>query len=135
MTRSARALPHGFTLVEVLVALAILALVSSFVFDGLSGSLSWQGRAQHEEAAASLAETTLNRVGGDILLRNGRQSGEAVGGYAWQVDIGDYDDDQTTTGARVSAHLIEVAVTWTDDRVPRHFRLQSVRLGPAGVFP
>lgn len=51
----------GFTLIEVLVALAILAVVFGLAFESLSGGFFWQGRSRQDEMATALAETTLAR--------------------------------------------------------------------------
>ena len=76
---------HGFTLIEVLVALAILAITTAFAFHALSGALDWTNRGTREESALLLAETIIGRVGRDIDLQPGEQDGRTEDGFVWHL--------------------------------------------------
>ena len=67
--RGARARPpgsrpvgRGFTLLEVMVAMAILAMSLAAIFDVVGGALRNHERAQHLELATLLARTKLTEV-------------------------------------------------------------------------
>ena len=60
----------GFTLIEVLVALAILAIALGFAFRPLSGGFDRLDRDQKSADALLLAQSTLARVGHDIALED-----------------------------------------------------------------
>jgi type II secretion system protein I len=127
------AVESGFTLIEVLVALAILAVVFGFAMESLSGSFYWQERSHQDEIATLVAQETMARVGHDIPLKNGRVDGRTAGGYAWQVDISAYGDATAAARARLIPHRIDVIVGWTEGNFLHRLRLTGLRLAPAGL--
>jgi general secretion pathway protein I len=84
-TRFARA--RGFTLIEILVAFAILAVVLVALYRVFGGGLATTVRLERSTAALLFARSTLERVGTDIPLVAGEQSGAAADGTAWTLDI------------------------------------------------
>ena len=115
----------GFTLIEVLVALAILAIAAAFAFRAISGGLYWLDRDGAEDYAVRVAEAELTRVGQDLPLRDGSIDGRTVQGYSWRIAI-------TPTGLRgggVEGHRVAVTVVWNEGRQARRVRLETVRLG------
>jgi general secretion pathway protein I len=119
----------GFTLVEVLVALAILGLLFGIAFNALSEGFDWLGRAAGQQHAMTLAETTLARIGHDIALRDGQQQGDS-GDYRWSVDITPYGDTGDIAPGRLGGHLVVVMVSWPEARPTRSVRLTRLRLAP-----
>lgn len=77
----------GFTLVETLVAFAILAVSLAALSQSLSGGLRSVAKAERVIIATSLARSILNRVGTDLPLAPGRRNGQADGGLAWSAEI------------------------------------------------
>jgi general secretion pathway protein I len=118
----------GFTLVEVLVSLAILALACGFAFRAFSGGLYWFGRDGNEEHAVLLAQTELARVGHDIPLQDGIAEGHAADGFSWRIAITPYG----RPFAGVQGHLVAVAVDWDEGRQGWRVQIDTVRLGVAG---
>ena len=118
----------GFTLIEVLVALAILAVASGFAFSTVSDSFARLSQADLEQQAVTVAETAMARLGHDLPIQPGGTTG-AEGDMHWQVEVGTALTDPPPA-AGLAAYPISVSVEWQDDRVSRRFRLQSVRLGP-----
>ena len=130
MTERPASRSGGFTLVEILVALAILGLTFGLVFNTFSGGFDWLDRAGSEQRATMLAETTLARVGHDIALRDRRQQGDGGDGYRWEIVITPYGDTDDTTPGRLIGHLIAVTVSWRDLRWNRTVQLTGLRLAP-----
>jgi general secretion pathway protein I len=120
----------GFTLVEILVALAILGLTFGLAFNALSGGFDWLGRTGSQQRAVTIAETTLARVGHDIVLRDGRQQGSDADGYRWEVEVAPYGNTGDTAIGRLIGHLVSVTVTWRDLRLTRSVHLTGLRLAP-----
>jgi general secretion pathway protein I len=125
---------RGFTLIEVLVALAILALVTGFAFRAFSGALSWVERGEHEQAALLLAQTLLDRVGRDLPLQDGERSGRTPDGMIWQVRL---SPDTASVDPRVSdpvarGLVVDVTVGWTEPYAARRLHLSTLRLVPVG---
>jgi general secretion pathway protein I len=119
----------GFTLVEILVALAILGLTFGLAFNAASSGFDWLARAAGQQRASVLAETTLARIGHDIMLRAGRQRGES-GDFEWDVDITPYGDIGDAAPGRLVGYLIAVTVTWPAARPVRSVRLTGLRVAP-----
>jgi type II secretion system protein I len=79
--------PGGFTLIEVLTALAILAVVLSVAIPGIGLATKLAGLTRQRDIASNLAETELNE-----LLATGNWDNGASGGqfsshpnYSWQA--------------------------------------------------
>jgi general secretion pathway protein I len=118
----------GFTLVEVLVALAILAIASTLAFRAISGGLSWVDRDADEQHAVLVAQAEMARVGHDVPIRDGENDGRADRGFSWHMAITGYG---APIGG-VQGHRVTVEVGWNEERRARRIRLETVRLGPAG---
>src|SRR5690606_7995633 len=90
-------LPHvlqqGYTLIEVLVAFAILALALTLLLGGLSGA-SRQVRWADDAGRASLhAQSLLDDVGVGTVLQEGHRDGVfEQGRYRWSLDVEPYVD-------------------------------------------
>jgi len=124
---------RGFTLFEVLVALAIAALVLTGLLKTFSLGFTSLERARDSIGAALLAESTLEAVGVSGPPAEGAVT-DSVGRYLRQVSITAYG-----TGApeRVGAaaqtpvpRAVRVVVTvgWPADNPARSVRLETLRL-------
>ena len=76
----------GFTLIEVLIALVILALASGFAFSTVSDSFDRLSQADMEQQAVTVAETALARLGHDLPVRPGKTSG-TDGRLTWRSTL------------------------------------------------
>ena len=118
----------GFTLVEVLVALVILAIASGFAFRTVSGSFDRLSQAESEQQAVTIAESILARLGHDLAVQPGRLTG-TEGRMRWRLDVGAALADPPPASG-LAAYPVQVLVDWQDGRTPGKLRLQSVQLGP-----
>ena len=118
----------GFTLIEILVALAILAATLGFAFEAISGGFSGLERARREQDALQLAQSLLARIGHDIRAHAGHAA-DTEDGFAWTVDIDPALIDPPPAGD-LAAYPATVTVLWQDAGYERRVRLASVRLGP-----
>ena len=78
---------RGFTLIEIIVALAILAVALGALFQSFSGGLRATTVAERQAAAVMLAQSLLDRVGQDIPLVPGEQAGVSDDGLRWSLAI------------------------------------------------
>jgi general secretion pathway protein I len=76
----------GFTLIEALVALAIVAVVLSSVAAVIATTVKGTRSIDQRLALAGAAETLLAELPARQLLKPGRQSGE-LDGHRWQIDV------------------------------------------------
>jgi general secretion pathway protein I len=78
---------RGFTLIEALVALAIIAAVLSSIGAVIGTSVKGTRSIDQRLALTGAAETLLAALPARNLLKPGRQSGE-LAGHRWRIDVG-----------------------------------------------
>lgn len=118
----------GFTVVEVLVALAIVALAFGVAFRDLSGALDQLGGSYRSTQALSVAESLLDRVGFDIPLQGGGDSGVTREGYDWAVETQPYVPPTGPVAAPLMGYLVTVTIGWKERGNSRQVRLNTLRL-------
>ena len=120
---------RGFTLVEVLVAFAILALVLGTVFRTLSTGLSHERTAKLATARVLEARSVIDRVGGDLPLEEGTTTGELATGEPWTltVSLADPETEDRFEARPLHADLADLRVDGADGRT---LHLQTLKLGP-----
>jgi len=126
---------RGFTLIEVLVALAILAITMGFALRIFSGALASAADSEHQQAALTLAEALLARAGTEIALHEGDIAGQITEGFTWRMHM---TQDDRTRGCAVPgcvaplrAMLVQVSVGWVEQHRARQVQLSTLRLAPA----
>ncbi len=80
----------GFTLIEALIALAILAAVLSSIGAVIATSVKGTRAIDQRLALTGTAETLLSELPARNLLQPGRQSGE-LAGHAWRIDVSPFN--------------------------------------------
>lgn len=86
MRRSVAAPAAGFTLIETLIALAILGIVLSTVFAVFGSGLRSAQRDEDRLLLALVAQNLLNRSGLDLYPGQGSLSGDIGGGLRWRIE-------------------------------------------------
>jgi general secretion pathway protein I len=123
----------GFTLVELLVALAVFAIAIGFALRALSGALASLDGSERSQMAVRLAQTMLDRVGRDIDLRPGDMDGRTEDGFVWQLRMTPYSGAAANTADCSTAPVlqgvvVQVRVGWTEQLHPHQVDLSSLRL-------
>jgi len=77
---------EGFTLIEALVALAIVAIVLSSIAGVIATTVKGTRSIDQRLALTGAAEALLAELPPRDLLKPGRQSGE-LDGHPWQIDV------------------------------------------------
>ncbi len=119
----------GFTLIEVLIAFAILALVLGVVFRTLSTGLSHERTAGLVTARVLEARSILDRLGADVTLEEGTVEGRLATGEPWTLTVSLLEPaagDEIEEGP-LNAYLAELTVHGDDGRM---LRLKTLKLGP-----
>jgi general secretion pathway protein I len=107
----------GFSLLEVLVAFVVLALVGTALFRVFGASLNNAGAADEYSRAAAIAESRLTAAAVEAPLRDGSDQGTSEDGrYAWTTKIEAYvppdsTADQGRLGQLANVRLWRIAVT------------------------
>ena len=120
----------GFTLVEVVAALAILALSLSVLFGLLSDGLRRTGQAEAMAEAGSLAQSLLARVGTGLPIRPGVTAGELQNGARWRLRMEPYGDAADRLMWPVDAYTVSAEIAWGDGTHEQSVVLTTLRLAP-----
>jgi general secretion pathway protein I len=99
----------GFTLIEALVALAIIAAVLGSIGTVIATSVKGTRNIDQRMALSGTAETLLASLPGRTLLKPGRQSGE-LAGHRWRIDVSPVNVP-VTSEAPQSGRFVPLAVT------------------------
>lgn len=122
---------EGFTLIEVLVALAILSISMAVLLGVFSDSLSRVRANETRTVAGALAQSLLAEVGISRPLHVGDETGDLANGYRWRLHAEPYGSDQDRQAWPVVALLVSVAV-WKEGDAAKAMELTTLRLLPKG---
>jgi general secretion pathway protein I len=119
---------HGFTLLEVMVAMAIIAIALTAVLGSQSQSVSLATEAKFSTTAAMLAQSKMAEMEAKKLndLTSGSGDfGEDFPGYIWNASVSDV---MSVGPVNVSDHLkqIDLEVSWGEDQLYQ-YRLRLYR--------
>ncbi|CAK0753753.1 general secretion pathway protein I [Gammaproteobacteria bacterium] len=128
-TRSRRPVA-GFSLLEVLVALSILALSLGVILAIFSKALLGTRLGESYTYATALAEAQLAAAGNTAPLTAGQQGGRESG-YLWQVQTSPYELPDVALKPSLAGFLVQVTVTWTDGGHARQVTLRTLKVQPA----
>lgn len=111
--KSLRRSLRGFTLIEVLVTMSLMAVVLPVAMRGISIALNSAGAARHRVEAATLGQAKLNEI---VALANIQQDysqlggsgdfGEAYQSYTWQM--------VTSDDANLGVTNVTMTVSWIE---------------------
>jgi general secretion pathway protein I len=119
----------GWSLIEAVVALAILALALGTTYQVLSAAARRAALVQHYAEALALAESKLAEAATGAALIRGAQSGITEQRFEWLRSVEPYSsDDELAEPPEVVRYRIKVEVRWALDGQQRSLALSSVRL-------
>lgn len=115
----------GLTLLETLVALAILAIGIVGVLQAFSSSLMATREAESYSTAAVLAGQVASQLDRQTSIDSDKLSGtfEDASGYSWEASIESPDSN--------GLMRTEITVSWGTEARPRHFDM-VILLHPSG---
>jgi general secretion pathway protein I len=122
---------RGFTLIEVLVALAIAGLALALLFrGGIDGLVAARLAGRMEEAVAR-AQSRLAAACHGTRLVPGTQSGDDGSGFAWRTEVRPAtvatvprgSDDEPKRPFRATLYAVRVTLAWGGTQVPREVSL------------
>ena len=127
---------HGFTLLEVLVAVAIAGLAIIGLFQAGSGGLFAADTAARAEEAIQRAQSHLTAVGRNAALVQGEFTDDDGGGYRWRLRVRPAATRQGlapdgTSAVTATLYDVEVAILWPGRKGERSVVLRTLRLGTA----
>ena len=133
----------GYTLIEIVVAFAILALGLTLLLGTLSGATRQVRDAGDAGRAALHAQSLLAEYGERV--QPGNLDGELDGGrYRWQLEVDEWQDPELA-GSHVGVapnsvrmRRLQLQVAWAEGGARQRVELSSLRWrlpAPAGVSP
>ncbi len=131
----------GFTLLEIMIALSILAVGLVAVLELFAGSLRLTGKASHRTQAVIHAQNVMDGFFAPDFLEDGEESGELPDGFFWRARVQEIFPDETeeeaaerendVLGGETSLlHIKEITVNvgWEEGESHRSFELRSMRI-------
>lgn len=125
---STRVEQAGFSLVEVLVALAIGALVTTMTLGTLTEGLARTRNGEKVLEAKQLAQSRLREW---YVTDDPRGEQGVAGDYQWRIEARPYLLNPADQTSSTGQPLLEITVTveWEDDQAIRTLTLRTFRAG------
>jgi general secretion pathway protein I len=138
--RGPRRRAGGFTLLEVIVAFALLAMALTLLLGMLSGAARQVRHAEQLSRASLHAQSLLAQLGSDGRFRLGRTQGSfEQGRYDWTLEVAPYVDPADARDGAVAPEGPQLRQVTLDVRWGRAageaMRWQTLRLVPGGESP
>ncbi len=112
----------GFTLLEVVVALAIMAIALGVLYRAVGGGVRTVGDLSAYSRAVAVGESVLQMR--DSVPAEGWNEAGQWEGFRWSVASAPYEPGGE---AGVPLHRVQVDVAWSDGLRERNFSLVSLR--------
>lgn len=124
---------NGFTLIEVLVATTIAALLLLPLLRGFSTGIAATTRSGGLTEATLIAQSTLETVGAQAALNEAKDVDRQEGRYHVRARVhryasADFADDVSVL---VAPYEINVTVDWPEGARVESVAVRTLRLGPA----
>jgi len=129
-------LKKGFTLIEVLVALAILGVGLSVIIELFSGGLRLGKASEEYTKAANHGRMKLEEISTQKDIAEGREEGDYDDGFLWQVDVKkivtlpmEKDPDFKPP---VDLFQVKINILWKSGSKERSISLESYKMHKSG---
>ncbi|MDJ0655284.1 MAG: type II secretion system protein [Xanthomonadales bacterium] len=120
----------GFTLLEVMAAFVVFALLFATTLQIMSASMRNIGRSEEFSQAALWAQSRMDAVGIDPPIEEGQWRGDFNDEYSWELDIVPYDSSESVGASfdeiPVVLYYVELRVLWGEDQ-PRQAVFKTLR--------
>jgi general secretion pathway protein I len=124
---------RGFTLIEIVVAFAILALGLGLTMQIATGALRNARHAAQRTEAALYAKSLLDAAGVGERLEEGQDSGEFGEDYRWTLTVAKEEVEAEGTAGMdpslspVQLYRLELLVEWGEGRAAQEARFVTLR--------
>ncbi len=125
----------GFTLLEILVSLAILSVSLATLLGIFSMSIARSRQSEDEMTARVLAQSLLEQAGAVTDPRLGTTSGQAGQRFTWHLALAPYDTTRNAQSAATPLAAMQASVIWQGTGGTRSLTLTSLRTLPKTLTP
>jgi general secretion pathway protein I len=125
----------GFTLIEVLVALAILSVSLATLLGIFTEGLERTRQNQEEMAARILAQSLIAQTDAVTRPQLGTRTGRTDGGMQWRVDLRSYGQTQSGPTSGVPMASVTASVFWRGSGGVRSLTFSTLRAVPGDATP
>ena len=116
----------GFTLLEVIVALAILAVAFALAMELLANGVRAAKASEDYTQAVLLARQKIAEISVTSSLKESADQGEFGGGFRWTSEIQPLPQEEEDLPAQL--YQVRVRVTWPGRRREKSFDLYTLRM-------
>ncbi|WP_420265066.1 type IV pilus modification PilV family protein [Candidatus Magnetominusculus dajiuhuensis] len=125
MIKYARMKERGFTLIEVMVAIAILAVGITALIQLFGGSLRSIGYSENYTKATIAAEAELRNTLSVERLKEGSFTKRSGGGYTYDISIERVDKDKTDL-LQYELFSVTLTINWKAGRKSKNYTLKTL---------
>lgn len=124
---------HGFTLIEVVIALAVFAVAVGVCMQIATAGLRQSRVAAEQTQAALLAQSLLDLHGVGERLQPGRSSGRLEGDYSWEIEVTPHEPVMESVSplapgfSAVQLFKLELTIRWPAGRSERSAKFSTLR--------
>ncbi len=122
MSLTGHARQVGFSLLELLVAFAIMAMSIGMIYRAMGSSVHSVAAVSLQQQAVAIAEGLLNTR--DSVTEQGWQESGVTDAFTWQV-VSDLVSSTPSSPQSLPLHHVSVVVSWTDGISTRQVVLQT----------
>ena len=124
---------RGFSLLETLVALSVLAICLGVIYQIFGTSLRNTQYARDYSYAQMLAESKLSELGKGIPIVEGSYGGEIGAKYIWNVDVEPAVNINTDDDNVIYAFKVKFKIAWASNGADRFIEILTYRLSAGDV--
>lgn len=130
MNRSRAGSQQGFSLLEVIAAIMLLAIAFTALMKVAGASISLTHNAAGYSQAAMRARSLLDSAFVGEPITPGSRSGRFDAQYRWQLDVTPWNQaGPATPGAPLQLYQLDLTVAWGPAGHPRSAHFRTLRLG------
>jgi len=124
---------YGFTLLETLVAMSILAISLGVIYQIFGTSLRNIQYTNDYSYAHMLAESKLSEIGKGIPVREGTFEGKFNDKYYWIMDVNRFSSLSRQKQGLIQPYKITFKILWESSRGEQSIVLKTYRLSSDSI--
>ena len=123
---------RGFTLLETLVALSVLAISLGIIYQIFGTSLRNMQYAKEYSYAQMFAESKLSELGKGIPVQEGSFEGEIDGKYYWEINVEPQSAGADAIQELVQTYKVQFSIRWDSYGKSRSIDVVTYKLSVEG---